>query len=48
MHTIQIEFKIDRKTWLTLDAEHERSQLSQGINNALKEAKVGWWSGKHK
>jgi hypothetical protein len=45
MNTIQIEFKVDRKTWPTLDAEKERLELAQIIDRALKQAEVGYWTG---
>ena len=45
MQTIMIEFKIDKNTWQSLDAEKERHELGSLIDGILKKADLGKWSG---
>ena len=45
MPTIMIEFKINENTWQNLDTDKERHELSALIDNILKKADLGKWSG---
>jgi hypothetical protein len=45
METTQVEFKINHKTWSTLDAEKERIVIARIIDGCLRDSEVGWWAG---
>ena len=45
METVRFEFKIDRKTWSSLDPEKDRIELAGMINDTHREAGVRFWNG---
>jgi hypothetical protein len=46
MQTLLIEFRItDAKAWESLDGDQERQEVARLIDDALKRAEAGKWTG---